>query len=99
MAVSGSVSGLGSIASSPNITGTSEDGPNVAKLPPTAKLEWPLFPSPSISLLHLSGYQIYNSTPFYVIVIGMSGGFKWSVLKSYDEIALLHKQVFVDGCG
>ena len=75
----------------------------------TAKLEWPLFSTPTISMLQVSGYEIYNSTPvrlpwgsrtrdhfpfqFYAIVVGMPGGFRWTVLKSYDEIAFLNKQV------
>lgn len=27
------------------------------------KLEWPLFPTPSISLLQVIGYETYNGTP------------------------------------
>ena len=35
----------------------------------------------------------FSFIQYYIIVVGMAGGFRWSVLKNYDEIAFLHKQV------
>ncbi|XP_019851972.1 PREDICTED: uncharacterized protein LOC109581917 isoform X2 [Amphimedon queenslandica] len=59
----------------------------------STRVEWPLFPTPTISLLQVSGYEVYNGTPYYSIVVCMTGGFRWSVLKSYDELAYLNKQL------
>ena len=27
------------------------------------RVEWPLFPTPTISILQISGYEVYNGTP------------------------------------
>lgn len=40
---------------------TDTHGPSVQQT--SGKLEWPLFPTPSISLLQVIGYEIYNNTP------------------------------------
>lgn len=33
----------------------------------STRVEWPLFPTPTISLLQVSGYEIYNGTPVSLI--------------------------------
>lgn len=37
-----------------------------------AKLEWPLFSTPAISTLQVTGYEIYNSTPVSIAPIANS---------------------------
>ena len=91
---------IGDPRSSNNMSGSSPSG--------STRVEWPLFPTPTISLLQVSGYEVYNGTPvsikqslyifitslqYYSIVVCMTGGFRWSVLKSYDELAYINKQV------
>lgn len=41
----------------------STDTRNTSVQQTSVKLEWPLFPTPSISLLQVTGYEIYNGTP------------------------------------
>lgn len=57
------------------------------------RFEWPLFPTPSVNILQVTGYEIYNNSVYFTILIGMGGTFQWSVLKTYDEFALLNKML------
>lgn len=45
------------------VTEKSTDTRSTSVQKTSGKLEWPLFPTPSISLLQVIGYETYNATP------------------------------------
>jgi len=69
--------------------GKEEEGRVVLQCAPK---EWPLFDTPAISSMRVTGFENKGGTVYFSILTILEG-FQWTVEKTFDQFAALHKSL------